>query len=82
MYYLSKELQHENINWTDVKFEIQRTRSSIGKISPEKVLNEANNLSDKIHVPLTMNLSIHYTRSSRVPEEAENIISMIKDLNE
>ena len=82
MYYLSKELQHENINWTDVKFEIQRTRSSIGKISPEKVLNEANNLSDKIHVPLTMNLSIHYTRSSRVPEEAENIISMIEDLNE
>ena len=33
MYYLSKELQSENINWTHVEFEIKQTKSALEKIS-------------------------------------------------
>ena len=55
----------------------------IEEISPEKVLLEANNLSSKINVPLTLSLPTHNTRSRRGDtEEAENIHQIITDLSE
>ena len=68
MYYLSKKLQYENINWTDVQFEIMRTKNSIKEISPEKVLLEANELCSNINIPLTMSEPIH-----NIPDTAVNI---------
>ena len=83
MYYLSKELQHEDINWTDVSFEIGRTKRSIEEISPEKVLLEANDLCSKINVPLTLSIPTHNTRSrTGDTEEAENIHEIITNLSE
>ena len=47
------------------------------------MLLEANNLSSKINVPLTLSLPTHNTRSRRGDtEEAENIHQIITDLSE
>ena len=80
MYYLSIELQTENINWTDVQFKLSRTKCSIEDISPEKFLKEAENLSEKIDVPLMLSLSTHNTRGHRGDtEQAENLHQIIQD---
>ena len=82
MYYLSKELQSENINWTDVEFEVKRTKSALENISSEKALSAVHDLSKKINVPLSMNLAIHRTRAaSREIDDALHTESIVENLN-
>ena len=86
MFYLSKELQSEDINWIDVQYEIERVKQSISTIDDDKLCTEASIHCEKIGIPLNISeleLPIHATRSAAT----NNVVSRsraektIKDLN-
>lgn len=81
MYYLSKELQSSSVNWTDVQFEIERTKAALELLTPEKILAEAHDLSEKINVPLSMNLSIHNTRANKESNAEGKVESLVKNVH-
>ena len=65
MFFLSKELQSDEINWTDVEYDIKRTKQSISMIDSDKLCNEARTYSEKIVIlNLELELPIHVTRST------------------
>ena len=76
LYYLNKELQAEKINWTDVNFEILRTRQAINIISDDLILKNSQEICDhlKINLSLTVPLSVHNTRSTATQTDATNYV--------
>ena len=54
LYYLSKELQHVNINGLDVEAEIKRAKKNMEKITTEAVFQDATSYSEKTLVPLIL----------------------------
>lgn len=84
MFYLSKELQSEEINWTDVQYEIERVKQSISTIDDDKLRTEASIYSEKIGIPfnnLELELPIHATRSAATNNAVSRTEKTIKDLN-
>ena len=84
MYYLSKELQSEEINWTDVRYEIERVKQSISTIDDDKLRTEASIYSEKIGIPfnnLALELPIHATRSAATNNAVSRTEKTIQDLN-
>ena len=63
LYLLNKELHAEKIDWTNVKYEVTRTKTAIDKISDDCLLNSAKELADSVGVPLTLSMPIQRTRS-------------------
>ena len=66
MFFLSKELQRDELSCTDVEYDIKRTKQSISMIDNDKLCNEAKTYSEKIVIPLNLELElpIHVTRST------------------
>lgn len=58
IFYLSKELQSEEINWTDVQYEIERVKQSISTIDDDKLRAEASIYSEKIGIPFNLELEL------------------------
>ena len=62
MFYLSKELQSEDINWIDVQYEIEQVKQFISTIDNDKLCTEASIHCEKIGIPLNISeleLPIH-----------------------
>ena len=76
LYYLNKELQAEKINWTDVNFEILRTRQAINLISDDLILKNSQEICDhlEINLSLTVPLPVHNTRSTATQTDATNYV--------
>ena len=76
LYYLNKELQAEKINWTNVNFEILRTRQAINLISDDLILKTSQEICDhlEINLSLTVPLSVHNTRSTAIQTDATNYV--------
>jgi hypothetical protein len=54
LYFLNKELQTGEIDWTDVQHELTRTRISINNIKDEDIFTESNEISRKTGNPLAL----------------------------
>ena len=65
LYFLNKELQAGEIDWTDVQHEMTRTRDSINNIKDEDIFIESNEISRKTGNPLALcdTMPIYNTRS-------------------
>jgi hypothetical protein len=63
LYFLNKELQAEEIDWTDVQYELTRTRNSINNIKDEDIFIESKEISGKTGDPLALcdTMPIHNT---------------------
>ena len=72
MYFLSKELQSENINWTDDEYDLYRTKDSIKKIMSQKALQQFEKVSDGADVPLSLILPSHNTKACNLWQETNN----------
>lgn len=79
LYFLSKELQTESINWTDIQHELTRTRASLEAINDDQLLKDAEKFFETIGIPMDVNLSIVRTRSTAAQQS--NIKSSISELN-
>jgi hypothetical protein len=70
LYFLNKELQAEEIDWTDVQYELTRTRDSVNNISNEGIFIESKEISRKLETPyliaLCDTMPIHNTRATTV----------------
>ena len=58
MFFLSKKLQRQSINWTDVQYEVERTRKSVSKID-DQIKEKVNKYSNKTGIPLRLTMPIH-----------------------
>ena len=86
MFYLSKELQSEDINWIDVQYEIEQVKQFISTIDNDKLCTEASIHCEKIGIPLNISeleLPIHATRSAATNNAVSRTRTekTIKDLN-
>ena len=65
MFFMSKEIQCQSVNWKDVQYEVERTRESVSVIDDDQMQAKVNEYCDKIGVPLelTLTMPIHQTRS-------------------
>ena len=89
MFFLSKELQRQSINWTDVQFEVDRTRKSVSKIDDDQIKEKVNEYCNKTGIPLGRTMPIHrsitsiqYIRSSSSSASTtESVNSIIIDFN-
>ena len=55
MFFLSRKLQSQSMNWTDVQYEVERTRESVSvKDDNQKIQAKVNEYCDKIGVPLEL----------------------------
>jgi hypothetical protein len=94
IYFLNKELQAEEIDWTDVQYELTRTRNSINNIKDEDIFIESKEISRKTEYPLahcdTMPIhnTSHYRATTvtywrtqrRAEEETQLTMSLMSDL--
>ena len=83
MFFLSKELQSQSINWTNVQYEVERTNKSVSIIHDDQIQAKVNKYCDKIAVPLelTLTMPIHLTRSISSNSAANSINNQISNLN-
>ena len=86
LYFLSKELQVEEIDWTDIQYELTRTRNSINNIKDEDIFNESKEISRKTGNPLALfnTMPVHNTRATAVTipdDEDHQVKEFIKALN-
>jgi hypothetical protein len=86
LYFLNKELQAEEIDWTDVQYELTRTRDSINNIKDEDILIESKEISRKTGNPLALcdTMPIHNTRATTVTtpgDQGHQIKEFIGELN-
>ncbi len=82
MFFLSKELRRQSNNWTDVQYEVERTRKSVSKMDDDQIKEKVNEYSSNTGIPLGLTMPIHRTRSSSSSAStAELINSIITDLN-
>lgn len=87
LYFLNKELQTKEIDWTDVQYELTRTRDLINNIKDEDILIESKDISRKTGNPLALRdtMPIHNTRATTVmtPDDQDHQVKeFIGDLNE
>ena len=83
LYFLNKELQAEDINWTDVQYELRRTRKALQNISDDTLFASAQKLSETIGIPLSLtSFPIHHTRSNAVNANTESVKKSIHTFNE
>jgi hypothetical protein len=68
MYFLNKELQAEEIDWTDIQYERTRTRDSINNIKDEGIFIESKEILRKTGNPLALcdTMPIHNTRATTI----------------
>ena len=86
LYFLNKELQAEEINWTDVQYELTRTRNSINNIKDEDIFTKSKEISTKTGNPLALcdTMPIHNTRATTVttPDDQDHQVKeFIGELN-
>ena len=83
MFFLSRELQSQSINWTDVQYEVERTRESVSVKDDDQIQAKVNEYCDKIDVPLqlTLTMPIHQTRSTSSNSAANFINNQISNFN-
>ena len=83
MFFLSKELQSQSINWIDVQYDIERTRKSASEIDDDQIRVMVNEYCDKTGTPLelALTMAIHQTRSTSSTSAANSINDTISDLN-
>ena len=86
LYFLNKELQAEEIDWTDVQYELTRTRNSINNIKDGDIFNESKEISRKTGNPLALfnTMPVHNTRATAVTiadDQDHQVKEFIKELN-
>ena len=84
LFFLSKELQTESINWTDVQHEVRRSRASLNALTDDKLLRDTEKFFESIGVPMDVNLNcfaILRTRSTTRQQSDSNIQTTISELN-
>ena len=71
LYFLNKELQAKEIDWTDVQYELTRTRDSINNMKDEDIFIKSKEISRKTGNPLALcdTMPIHNTRATTGREE-------------
>ena len=67
MFFLSKELQSQSIDWTD-------DRKNTPFIDDDQIKIKINEHSEKTGIPLEMTMPIHRARSSAIAEDSINNI--------
>ena len=77
--HLSKELQAVDINWTEVQYWLTRTKFALKEITDEVIYEAAQECSKKMNIPLTLDNTIHNTRSSGFERSEEETTAEIKD---
>ena len=83
LYYLSMKLQAERINWTDVMYEMKRTRRLFESITDDSILNTAQELCGKLNIDLSFTLPIHNTRSATATTaQPDRVNQTVKTLNQ
>ena len=83
LYYLSMKLQAERINWTDVMYEMKRTRRLFESITDDSILNTAQELCVKLNIDLSFTLPIHNTRSATATTaQPDRVNQTVKTLNQ
>jgi hypothetical protein len=63
VFFLSKELRTESINWTDVQHELTRTHASLDAITDDQLLKDTETFFESIGVNLDC-FAIVRTRST------------------
>ena len=84
LFFLSKELQTESINWTDVQHELTRTRAYLDAITDDQLLKDTEKFFESIGVPMDVNLdcfAIVRTRSTTEQQSDRNLESSISEMN-
>ena len=75
LFFLSKEFQSESINWTDVQYELTRTRASLDALTDDQLLKDTEKFFESIGVPMDVNLdsfAIVATRSTKEQQSDSN----------
>ncbi|CAB4016140.1 zinc finger MYM-type 1-like [Paramuricea clavata] len=84
LYFLSKELQTESINWTDVQHELTITRGSLDAITVDQLLKDTEKFFESIGIPMDVNLdcfAIVRTRYGTRQQSDSNLESSISEMN-
>ncbi|CAB4013421.1 Hypothetical predicted protein [Paramuricea clavata] len=84
LYFLSKELQTESINWTDVQHELTRIRASLDAITVDQLLKDTEKFLESIGIPMDVNLdcfAIVRTRYGTRQQSNSNLESSISEMN-
>ena len=86
LFFLSKEFQSESINWTDVQYELTRTRASLDALTDDQLLKDTEKFFESIGVPMYVNLdsfAIVATRSTteQQSDSNRNLESSISKMN-
>ena len=82
MFFLSKELQCQSVNWKHVQYEVERTCESVSVIDDDQIQAKVNEYCNKIGGPLelTLTMPIHQTRSTSSNSAAYSINNQIFNL--
>ena len=86
LYFLSKELQAKEIDWTDVQYELTQTRDSTNNMKDEDIFIESKEISKKTGNPLALcdTMPIHNTRATTVmtpDDQNHQVKEFIGELN-
>ena len=77
--HLSKELQAVEINWTEVQYCLTRTKFALKEITDEVIYEAAQECSKRMNIPLTLDNTIHNTRSSGFERSEQETTAEIKN---
>ena len=86
LFFLSKEFQGESINWTDVQYELRRTRASLDALTDDQLLKDTEKFFESIGVPVNVNLDSFAIVATRLTTEQQsdsnrNLKSSISKMN-
>ncbi|XP_028394504.1 uncharacterized protein LOC114518700 [Dendronephthya gigantea] len=84
LFFLSKELQTESINWTDVQHELTRSRASLNGITDGQLLRDTEKFFESIGSPMDVNLdclAIVRKRSTSTRQSDFNLQGSINEMN-